>query len=130
MCQFSLSPTSRTSDVLRRASLRQVEIEIDEAKTVAEQEILHILVEEERSRIHSKMEQACSDLEITLEREFVESENQRKNLRVKQQILVNAVKRWLAKKELRARCMERFVKEFDEKSGVYYYKDLKSVSAL
>ena len=122
-------PLIRTSNVLRRASLRQVEIEIDEAKNVAEQEIIHIIVEEERTRIRNNMEQACSDLEIKLQREFIESEEQRKNLRTKQQILVSAVKRWLAKRELRGRCMESFVKEFDEKSGAYYYKNIKSVSA-
>ena len=118
--------------MLRRADSRQVKIEIDEAKVIAEKEVILILVEGERARIYDQMEQACTNLEIKLEKDFIEKENLKKKQQASSATwtLVSAVRRWLARKELRLRCLETFEKEFDERYQAFYYRNMKTVSVV
>ena len=60
--------------MLQRADSCQVEMERKEARLVAEQEVIHIIVEEERSRLHNQKEVAINNLQEKIQNEFVDNE--------------------------------------------------------
>jgi hypothetical protein len=127
---MSFVSSYRTADVLRRANSRHVEMETDEAREIAEQEVIHILVEEERTIFREEMEKACVDLESRLKEDFAQKENIRKKQQVARAAwsLVSSVRRWQAKKALRLRCIQTFEKVFDDRYQAFYYRNIKTVS--
>lgn len=107
-------------------------METDEARTIAEKEIINILMKQKAADIRSAMENACVDLEIKLRSEFKGQETIRKTQEIAnaKMILVRAVRRWLSKLELRRRFMEKHEKLFDEKYKAFYYRNIKTVSQI
>ena len=107
-------------------------METDEAKMIAEQEVITILVHEQRRNIKKEMEQACIDLEEKLRQDFIKQRKRREKqlLHSATWTLVSAVRRWQARKKLRLRCLETYEKVFDEGYQAFYYRNSKTVSLV
>ena len=122
----------RLSDVLLRATSRGIKMETDEAKVIAEKEVMNTYIDELKVNLHREMEQACDDLEMKLKTEFTEEEDriEKEKIASARMVLVCSVRRWLAKKELRQRCLKTFEKLFDERYKAYYYRNVKTVSNI
>jgi len=105
-------------------------METNEARLIAEKEFISILVQDKRAQIHREMEIECINLETKLMDEFKEHEKNRNKQAIvyAKNVLVGAVRKWLAKKELRRRCMETYEKAFDTTYKAFYYKNVKTVS--
>lgn len=105
-------------------------METDEATKIAEQEIICILVQDKARSMRIDMNNACDEMEMKLNQQFLNAEAQRntQEIATARRILVHAVRRWLARKELKRRCSETFEKHFDARYKAFYYRNSKTVS--
>lgn len=121
----------RTKEVLKRADSRGIPMETKEATQIAMQEILYIIGEEERERLQREMDKAFDQREKDKEEARLRAEARRKEEKVRATIIsVSVVTRacriWLAKKELRRRCLELYEKDYHEVSHAFYYRNKKT----
>ncbi|KAL7553296.1 hypothetical protein ACHAWF_016563 [Thalassiosira exigua] len=118
----------RVPQVLARAKERGIPMETKEAKAVAREEILHIIGEEERTRLSSAMEKAFMEREKLKEEARLRAEAKAKDAHARATVYAvslvsNACRRWLARKELRRRCLETYEKKFDEWNHAFFYRN-------
>jgi hypothetical protein len=119
-------------DVLKRADDREIEMELPEAEKIAQDEIIHILGEEERVRVREQYRIALKEFETTFEKERGEKEEDYRKRSIKNAawVVSLAVKRWQARKKLRLLCEETFEKLFDEQYQAFYYRNKRTVRNL
>lgn len=116
--------------MLQRADSRQVQMEYDEARVIAEKEVVKMIVDERRKKFKKDIEQAKLELERNLDKKM----NEANNLKETQDFasaawtILSVVRLWLARKELKRRCFETYEKTFSETYHAYYYRNKKTVS--
>lgn len=118
----------RVTDVLKRADERGLELEITEAKEVAQEEIIEIMTLEKIDQMHRDMKQELQMIETIELREFkriVAEDRERSAVRASR-LIVSSIRRWKARKELFRRCSESFEKLFDEKYKAFYYRNIRT----
>lgn len=92
----------RLTDVLRRSKSRAMKIELDTARATAQEEVIHILVERERSQVHKDMNDALEMLDskfITQMAELDKCENEARNKSAAATIS-SAAYRWYKRRNL------------------------------
>ena len=114
--------------VLARAKERGIPMETPEAKAVAREEILHIIGEEERARLHSEMNKVFLDREMNKEEARLQSKAKQRDAHARSTLysvtlVATACRRWLARKELRRLCLETYEKKFDEWNHAFFYRN-------
>jgi hypothetical protein len=112
--------------VLKRADERHVPMETKEAKQIAREEVIQIIAEEERSRLNNQMEEEFAQRERRKEEEkrHVAAKEKEANARAiiyAVQLVANACRKWLARKELRRLCLETYERIFDVDSHAFYH---------
>jgi len=118
----------RVSQVLARAKERGIPMETKEAKHIAREEIIHIMGEEERTRLRSEMDKASVERERLKEEARLEAEAKRKEECNRATIYAlsvvkTAFQKSLARKELRRLCLETYEKKFDEWNHAFFYRN-------
>ena len=121
----------RVTEVLARADSKNIPMERKEAKEIARIEVLHMIGEEERARLHDQMNKAFTKREHDKERtrikvETAEREAQARATVYAVSIVSAACRRWLARKEMRRLCLERYEKKFDGEYHAFYYMNKQS----
>eukprot|EP00956_Cyclotella_meneghiniana_P032202 scaffold87397_cov70-Cyclotella_meneghiniana.AAC.13 len=119
---------SRTKEVLKRADSRGIPMETKDATQIATQEILYIIGEEERERLQKQMDIAFDRREKDKEEARLRAEAKRVEEKARAtafsvSVVARACRVWLAKKELRRRCLELYEKDYDEVSHAFYYRN-------
>lgn len=92
----------RLSDVLKRAKSRDIKIELDEAREVAREEVIHLRIEEERKRVHSQMNDALKALDVEYDMKLIEiAKKERLTKQVDAAtVIYSAVYRWYKEKDV------------------------------
>ncbi|KAL3800346.1 hypothetical protein HJC23_003642 [Cyclotella cryptica] len=119
---------ARTSEVLKRADSRDIPIETKEATKIATEEIIYIIGEEERSRLRKEMDKAFEQREQDKNEARLKAEARLKEEKARAtvfalSIISKACRNWLARKELRRRCLETYERDYDEHSHRFYYRN-------
>lgn len=117
----------RVTEVLARADSKNIPMERNEAGVIARKEILHMIGEEERARLHDQMNKAFTkrehDKEMTrIKDETAEREAQARAKVYAVSVLSAACRRWLARK----RVVERYEKKYDGEYHAFYYVNKQS----
>lgn len=105
-------------------------MEFDEARKIAEKEVVKMVVDERRRKFKQDIEEAKLELERNLDKKM----NETNNLRETQDFasaawtLLSVVRLWLARKELKRRCFETYEKRFSVTYHAFYYRNKKTVS--
>jgi hypothetical protein len=107
-------------------------METQDAKAVAEKEVIHILLEGKKEANRRETVRACFYLEKKLNEEFNAERHRQKiqDIFNAKHILIKAIRRWLAKQVVKAVCLETFEKIFDMRYNAYYYRNIKTVSCI
>lgn len=118
----------RVKDVLSRADEQRIPMETKEAKVIAREEIIHIIGEEERSRLCNEMDNAFIERARLKEEERKQAEVKAMDAHKRASIyavslVAAACRKWLARKELRRLCLQTYEKIFDESSHAFYYRN-------
>ena len=118
----------RTKEVLKRADSRGIPMETKEATKIATDEVLHIIGEEERERLQSEMNMAFQEREKNTEEARLNAEAKRLEDKDRAtvfavSVVAGACRRWLARNELRRRCLEMYEKDYDENTHRFYYRN-------
>ena len=118
----------RVKDVLRRADEQHIPMETKEAKVIAREEIIHIIGEDERSRLCNEMDKAFIERARLKEEERMQAEVKARDAHKRASIyavslVAAACRKWLARKELRRLCLATYEKIFDESSQAFYYRN-------
>jgi hypothetical protein len=121
----------RTKDVLKRADSRGIPMETKEATQIATQEMLHIIGEEERARLKNEMVKAFQQREKDQEQARLLADAKWRDQKTRAEVFATSVvaracRIWLAKRELRRRCLEKYEKDYDEYSHRFYYRNKDS----
>ena len=118
----------RVTEVLARADSKNIPMETKEAKVIAREEVLHMIGEEERARLHDQMNKAFAKREHdkVMMRTKVDTSKREAQARATVyavSVVSAACRRWLARKEMRHLCLERYEKKYDEEFHTFYYKN-------
>ena len=118
----------RVTEVLARADSKNIPMETKEAKVIAREEILHIIGEEERARLLDQMSKALAKREYDKAIMRVKSETAKKEAHARAtvyavSVIKSACRRWLARKEMRRLCLERYEKKYDGDYHMFYYSN-------
>ena len=118
------------TNVLRRADTDHVEMEIKEARILAESEVIEHLVIVRKAELESEMKKDLVDFEKQLQigREKSDAANFELRLQQANRIICSAVRRWKARRVLRGLASLAFEKLFDERYEAFYYRHVKTVS--
>ena len=116
----------RVTDVLKRADERHIPMETPEATNIAREEIIHIIGEEERTKLVHQMELEFVERQERLHREKLQNEAKaaeaHKRATIQAASLVaKACRKWLARRHLRRLCLDVYEKRFDGSSHAFYY---------
>jgi len=122
--------TKEITNVFRRADTDHVEMEIKEARILAESEVIEHLVSARKAELESEMRTDLHDFEQQLQtgREKSDAANFEMRLQQANWIICSAVRRWKARKVLRDLAFLAFEKLFDERYKAFYYRNVKTVS--
>lgn len=120
---------SRTTDVLRRADLNQIEMEHTDAWKIAEKEIIFIMGQEEGERLHKEMTKELNNLETKQAQEAAENKKQQRDKTMKDAklIICFAIRRWCARKVMQSKALDVYEKIFDVTHQAFYYRNKKTV---
>ena len=118
--------------VLRRADTSKDKMELQEARIVAESEVVEMLAAARRVELEANMRKDLLELEqqIQIQSRQVDAINLE---RIKEQanwILCSAVRRYIARKKLQALASQAFEKLFDEHYKTFYYRNARTVSEI
>lgn len=121
----------RIPQVLAHADARKIPMETKEAEEIAQREILEIIGEEEKSRLRDMMSLAWSqrrkEIEEAKQQARIAKSRSDSRYEVHAISLVGkACRRWLARKKLRALCLETFEKNYDPTHHAYFYTNTKT----
>jgi hypothetical protein len=116
----------RVPDVLKRADERHIPMETPEAQKIARDEIIHIIGEEERTKLTHQMEVDFVERQERLHREKLQKEAKAAEAHKRATIhaaslVAKACRKWLARRHLRRLCLEAYEKKFDGSSHAFYY---------
>ena len=116
----------RVSQVILRADSRGILMETPEAKEIAKDEIVFIIGEEERARLRSEMDKAFFQRKQEKEEAAHKARMKKRTETARSEVhAVNVVgkacRKWLARKELRRLCLEKFEKIYDDTEHTFYY---------
>ncbi|KAK1735475.1 hypothetical protein QTG54_013638 [Skeletonema marinoi] len=96
----------RVTEVLARADSKNIPMETKEAKVIAREEVLHMIGEEERARLHDQMNKAFAKREhdkvmMRTKVDTAKREAQARATVYAVSVVSAACRRWLARKEMR-----------------------------
>jgi len=119
---------TRLKEVLRRADEQGLRMETKEGKVIAREEIIHIIGEEERSRLNDETDKAFIERNRLKEEERIQELAKQRDAHKRATIyavslVATACRRWLARKELRRLCLETYEKIFETSSHSFYYRN-------
>jgi hypothetical protein len=119
---------ARTKEVLKRADSRGIPMETKEATQIATDEIIYIIGEEERDRLNAEMNKAFDQREKEKAEARIQAEIKRSEERTRASVfaaslVARACRMWLARKQLRLKCLEVYEKDYDERSHAFYYRN-------
>ena len=122
---------ARTAEVLARADTRGIPLETKEGKKIATEEMIHIIGEEERTKLQSDMNAAFVEREQEKEEARWRAKMKKKDEKARAtihaaSIVTKACRIWRARKELRRLCLETYEKEYDEINHMFYYRNKKT----
>lgn len=118
----------RVPDVLKRADERHILMETPTATNIAREEIIHIIGEEERTKLTHQMEADFVECQERLHREKLQKEAKVEEAHKRAAIhaaslVAKACRKWLARRHLRRLCLDVYEKRFDGNSHAFYYAD-------
>ncbi|KAL7459784.1 hypothetical protein ACHAWC_011521 [Mediolabrus comicus] len=116
----------RVAVVLRRADAKNIPMEIKEAKVIAREEVVYMVGEEERNRLLEQMDKAFIKRENDKEKTRIQVETAKRDAHARAtvyavSVVASACRRWLARREMRRLCLERYEKRYDENHHTFYY---------
>ena len=121
----------RVTEVLARADSKKIPMETKEARVIAREEVLHMIGEEERARLHDQMNKEFTKREQNKEMMRINIETAKREAQARASvyavsIVSAACRRWLARKEMRRLCLERYEKKYDGEYHTFYYKNKRT----
>ena len=116
----------RVAEVLRRADAKNIPMEIKEAKVIAREEVVYMVGEEERRRLLREMDKAFIKRENDKEKIRIQVETAKRDAHARAtvyavSVVASACRRWLARREMRRLCVERYEKRYDSGHHTFYY---------
>ena len=119
---------ARVKVVLKRADSRGIQMETKEATSIATEEMLHIIGEEERARLTLEMQNALDQRakdkeEARLQAEAKKDQESARATVFAASVVARAYRNWIARRELRLRCTGQYEKDYDEESNTFFYRN-------
>lgn len=119
---------NRLTEVLARADAKNIPMEAKEAKVIAREEVLYMIGEEEKERLLGRMNKAFTKREHNKEMMRIKDDNHEREANARAtvyavSVVAAACRKWLARKEIRRLCLERYEKKYDSEHHTFYYRN-------